>query len=78
MKKLTEFIVKNITGSEDFEVDEVTEGDRVTLFINASPDIVGLIIGKEGKTIKNIRRIVSVKATLLKKALDISVSESQA
>ena len=62
MKKLLEFLITKITGKAegtDFTVEEITEGDRATLAVTAHTDIVGLIIGKEGKTIKNIRKIVA-------------------
>ena len=76
MKKLLEFIIQNITGSNDFSIEEETNEDHVTLNVSANPSIIGLIIGKEGKTIKNIRKIVSIKATLLKKVINISVTEA--
>jgi len=57
-------------------VTEQAENDRVEIEIKAGRDILGLIIGKEGKTIKNLRRILSVKATPEKKIVNISVSEA--
>ena len=74
MKKILTFIIKNITGSDKFEVSEIDEDGRVTLEVNADKDIVGLIIGKEGKTIKNIRRILSVKAAMNNQAVNITVN----
>lgn len=75
MKKLLEFIVSNITGSDKFEVSETQEEGRIVFNITADQEIVGLIIGKEGKTIKNIRKLVSVPAVLQRKAINIGVSE---
>ena len=75
-KKLLEFIVQNITGSNDFSIEEETDGEHVALTVSANPSIIGLIIGKEGRTIKNIRKIISVKATLLKKVVNVSVNEA--
>lgn len=76
MKDLVTFLVQNITGSSDFVVEEHEEGDRVEIEIRAKSEILGLIIGKEGKTIKNLRRILSVKATPEKKIVNISVNEA--
>lgn len=73
MKDLLKFLVEKITGSEDFEVTEKDEDGRTLLTIEAKPDIIGLIIGKAGKTIKNIRRIVSIKAVLDGKSININV-----
>lgn len=79
MKALLEFLVSKITGAtpaKDFSIDETNEeGGKSLLTITAKPDIIGLIIGKEGKTIKNIRKIISVRAVLEKKSVNISVVE---
>ncbi len=75
MTDLIKFIISKITGSTDFEVEE-TKDERGDLFIvHANPEIIGLIIGAHGKTIKNIRRIASIKAVLENKSLYISVAE---
>lgn len=77
MKELLEFLIQKITGAkpkEDFDVNADTEDARVTLNVSAKPDFIGLIIGKEGKTIKNIRKIVSVRAVLENKSVNISVN----
>ncbi len=75
MKDLIRFIITKITGSEEFDVEE-TEDEKGSLFVvHAKPDIIGLIIGKEGKTIKNIRRIASIRAVLENKSINISVLE---
>lgn len=75
MTELLQFIIKKITGSEDFDVEEAQEEGKTLLTVHANKDIIGLIIGKGGKTIKNIRKILSVKATLEDKAVNISVLE---
>lgn len=76
MKELLLFILEQITGSKDFEVDQQeTEDGKVDLFVKAPQEIIGLIIGKQGKTIKNIRRIVSVRAALENKVVNISLQE---
>lgn len=78
MQDLLAFIIKNITGSDNFAVTESEEdGGKVTLHVEADPEIVGLIIGKEGKTVKSIRRIVSVRAALEQKAVHISVNSKE-
>ena len=75
MKKLLKFLVGKITGSDDFEIESVEENGRESLFVKANPEIIGMIIGKEGRTIKNIRRIAAIKATLENKLINISVEE---
>jgi predicted RNA-binding protein YlqC (UPF0109 family) len=73
MKKLATFIIQSITNSKDFTVEENQEESNVSLRVKANPDITGLIIGKGGKTIKNIRKILSIKATLEGKGVNITV-----
>jgi len=75
MKDLVEYLTKNITGSPDFEVEEKSENGLVTFVIKAKAEFIGLIIGKGGKTIKTIRNLVKVRATLEKKSVNISVEE---
>ncbi len=74
MKDLVFYLIASITGSKEFEVEEKTEGDQIELDVKTKKDIIGLIIGKEGKTIKNIRKILSIKATLEKKIVNINVT----
>ena len=75
MQDLIKFLITKITGSEDFDITESTD-ERGELFtIKAKPEIIGLIIGKAGKTIKNIRRIASIRATAENKFVNINVIE---
>jgi len=75
MKKLVKFLVKNITGSSDFEVESSVEDGREELVIKADQEIIGMIIGKGGKTIKNIRRLAAMRAALQDKLINISITE---
>lgn len=75
MTELIKFMIKKIIGSDEFTVDEETEGERINYLVKAKPESIGLIIGKEGKTIKNIRRIAAIRATLENKLINITVSE---
>lgn len=75
MIDLLKFLVSKITNSEDFEVSETPEGDKINFTVSANPSIIGLIIGKGGKTIKNIRKILSIRAVLENKSVNISVTE---
>ena len=75
MKELLLFILKNLTGSEDFEIEEEVEEGKVNLMVKAPAELSGLIIGKQGKTIKNIRRLVSVRAALEDRVVNISLLE---
>jgi predicted RNA-binding protein YlqC (UPF0109 family) len=75
MRDLTIFLISEIIGKDvEFSVTESTEGDKVTLDVVAPEDSVRLIIGKEGKTIKNIRKILAIVATQNKMVVNINVS----
>ncbi len=73
MKDLLTFIVKGITGKDNFEIAEETQGESIHFLVKTPEDSVGIIIGKEGRTIKAIRSLLKVKATLEKKGVSVSV-----
>ena len=73
MKELLTFLLEKITGNKDIKIEESEEEGRVDYLISAPEDIVGMIIGKGGKTIKAIRNLLKVRATLEKKAVSVSV-----
>ena len=75
MKKLLEFLVKGILGSDNFKIVEESENGQGHFIISVPKEMVGLIIGKEGKTIKTIRNLLRVKATLEKVGVPVSVQE---
>lgn len=76
MRKLLEFLLKGITGKEDFTIEENEEGDSINFEVEAGQDSIGMIIGRGGKNIRAIRNILKVRATLEKKGVSISVSET--
>ena len=60
LKHITERIVNN---PEDIEIQEVqTEGGAINLSLKVHPEDMGLIIGKNGSTIRAIRNLLKVKA----------------
>jgi predicted RNA-binding protein YlqC (UPF0109 family) len=78
MKDLLEFILGSITQSAACQIQETIEEDHVNLVIDAPQEIIGLIIGKNGKTIKAIRNLLKVRATLEKKGVSLSINEKLA
>jgi len=77
MKELLEFILKEITKSNSVEVTEEIDENFSKLTILAPKDLMGIIIGKEGRIIKAIRNLLKVKATLEKKGVNVSVEEKE-
>ena len=74
MKKLLEFLVHEITGTADFTVSEEQIDDKINLTVVVPQETVGLVIGKEGKTIKNIRKILAIKATQENTVVSVNVN----
>jgi len=76
MKELLEYILQGILGKDGFYVTEEVDGDFVRLFIKVEPEEnAGIVIGKGGTTIKAIRNILRVKATLEKKGVSVNLAE---
>lgn len=76
MKQLLEYILTELLPDAKFEVVEEAVEDRVTLTIKAPAESTGLIIGKGGKTIKAIRNLIKVLATLEKKGVFVQIAEN--
>lgn len=74
MRELLLFILTEITGNSDITVTESVQDNKIDLMVQAPSDTVGLIIGKEGKTIKNIRRILAIRATQDDTVVSVSVN----
>ena len=76
MKELLDFVIKSITGTDDFEIIEEENVEGFVKFTVSLPkEQVGLVIGKEGKTIKAIRSLLRARATLDKKGFTLDVQE---
>lgn len=75
MKELLNYILEGILGDTDFEATEVVEENFVKLSIKVAPEDMGIVIGKGGSTIKAIRNILRVRATLEKKGVSVDIVE---
>lgn len=76
MKDLSLFLISHITGSNEISVAETQEEGRTILDVTAEKSVVGLIIGKEGKTIKNLRRILAIRAAKEDTMVSVNVHEA--
>lgn len=77
MKKLLTYILDGLIGKDNFKVEEESSDEgHVNYEVKVNPEFIGLIIGKEGRTIKAIRSLLKVKAILEKKAVTIDVVEA--
>ena len=63
MKEFLEFLIKQITSKpEEVKITENREDDTFIYRIKVSEDDMGIVIGKEGKTIKSLRNLAKAKA----------------
>jgi predicted RNA-binding protein YlqC (UPF0109 family) len=76
MKELLEYLLKKIVGKKDFAIEETNEDSKVNFNVSADPSIIGLIIGKNGRTIKSIQNILRVRARLEKASVFVNVTEA--
>jgi len=77
MKDLISYLAKNITGTEEFTIEEEKMEGGFNYTIVLPQEYVGLVIGKGGQTIKSIRNLVKVRATLEKALINVSVKEKE-
>lgn len=75
MRDLLEFLIKKITGIKDFTIKEESENSFTRFIVKTNPDQAGLVIGKNGKTIKMIGSLLKVRAILGDRAVTVSVEE---
>lgn len=62
MKQLLEYLAKSLTGDEDIVIEEQKQGDSKIYTILAPQEVMGILIGKEGKTIRAIRALTRARA----------------
>lgn len=77
MKELLDFLIKNITGIENYSIEEETDNSFTRFIVKTEPDDAGLVIGKRGKTVKTIRNLLKVRATLENMGVAISVESKE-
>jgi hypothetical protein len=78
MKDLLSFLLTDILGNSDFEIEEnISDTGFVNLKVVTESANMGLIIGKNGRMIKSLRTILKTKATLDKIGFSLEVVEKE-
>ncbi len=76
MKELIEFIAKALVDNPDqVKVSEI-EGEKTSVIeLNVSKDDLGKVIGKQGRTARAMRTILSAASTKVKKRAVLEIIE---
>jgi predicted RNA-binding protein YlqC (UPF0109 family) len=76
MKELIEFIAKNLVDQPDLvEVNEI-EGEQTSVFeLKVAKDDLGKVIGKQGRTARALRTILSAASTKIRKRSVLEILE---
>ena len=76
MKKLLEFLLKAIVDHpDDVVVEEKEEEGQLNLNLQANPEDIKIIIGKNGRTIKALREILKMKAIKEKRRVNLNLNQ---
>ena len=72
MKELLLYIARSLVSQPDqVTVNEVTDGDELTLELRVAPEDMGKVIGRQGRIAKEIRTVVRSYAQ--RKGVKVSV-----
>lgn len=78
MKKILETLLQYlVTDPKNASVEEVDNGNTVTLTIKVAKVDMGRVIGKEGKIIQALRNLLKVKAIKEGKRVELTIAEPQ-
>ncbi|MBI4038620.1 KH domain-containing protein [Candidatus Daviesbacteria bacterium] len=76
MKDLLNYIVTSlVTKSDCVSIDEQKNDGTINLTLTVDPSDMGLIIGKNGQTIRAIRKLLTVRAIAENIRVNLSLSE---
>ena len=76
MKDLISYIVsKLVDHPDDIEVTEREEGDTIIIELRVAKDDLGKVIGKQGRTAKAMRSVLSAAAGKLEKRSRLEILE---
>jgi predicted RNA-binding protein YlqC (UPF0109 family) len=76
MKDLVEQIAKVLVDNPDEVKVQAIDGEQVTVLeLRVSPDDLGKVIGKQGRTARSIRTILNAAGVKLKKRFTLEILE---
>ncbi len=76
MREFIEFIAKNLVDEPDsVQVEESVDENKVTLRLKVSKNDLGKVIGKQGKTAKSMRTLLTAVAAKHNKSGHLEIDE---
>ncbi len=76
MRDLLHYIVTALVSKPDaVSIDEQISEEGINLLLTVDPSDMGLIIGKEGKTIRAIRKLLTVRAIAENIRINLQLAE---
>ena len=76
LKELIEFIAKSLVDKPDqVEVAEISGEQTVVLELRVAKEDLGKVIGKQGRTVKAMRALLSAASSKLHKRADLEILE---
>lgn len=77
MKKLTKFLLNSIVSdSRKVKINKKEEDNLITLDVKVSPEDIGRVIGKNGRTVKALTSLLRIKAIKQGKRVFLKIQES--
>ncbi|MFI5211604.1 MAG: KH domain-containing protein [Ignavibacteria bacterium] len=78
MKEFIEFIAKNLVDDPDnVRVVETVEENKITLVLHVSKSDLGKVIGKQGKTAKSMRTLLTAVSAKHNKSGHLEIDEGR-
>jgi uncharacterized protein len=78
MKEFIEFIARNLVDEPDsVRVEETLDENKVTLRLHVSKNDLGKVIGKQGRTAKSMRTLLTAVAAKHNKSGQLEIDESK-
>ncbi len=76
LKELVEYLAKALVDNpDDVEVAEVAGEQTIVLELRVAKEDLGKVIGKQGRTVKAMRAILSAASSKLRKRADLEILE---
>ena len=73
MKELLDYILEGIAGKARYKIEEESDNEAYRFNVKVDKDAIGLVIGKQGKTIKAIQTLLRVRGRLEEKKVFVNV-----